>query len=182
MATPNHVAANRSQPPQQRNLFRVSDLRIRCGMQFGQRPAGLESLLPRDALLKCRGYYVAPLPSGRRMQSGEATANRQTFFQRYKQLLRAQPASHLTSFLVLHEITAVLPLPLIFYALHNSDIAWDTIFPKDWLEKGDVRMRKTFKALGLPDIEEGSKAALNAAATYGIVKAAMPLRCDQLDS
>jgi hypothetical protein len=101
---------------------------------------------------------------------------RLSYFQRYKNLLRAQPASHLTSFLILHEITAVLPLPLIFYGLQNSDVAWDTIFPKDWLERGDVRMRKTFMALGLPDIEEGSKAALNAAATYGIVKAAMPLR------
>ncbi|KAI9028518.1 hypothetical protein DFJ74DRAFT_492888 [Hyaloraphidium curvatum] len=138
--------------------------------------AGLECGLGRTAGLagrpRARTFSSAAPES---TDASKPPPARETAFQRYKALFRAQPASHLTAFLVLHEITAVLPLPLLYYALHRSEVAWDAVFPRDWLEKGDRRMRGTFKALGLPEIE-GSRAALNAAAAYGIVKAAMPLR------
>lgn len=142
----------------------------------------LDRLLPRKySLIAGSGLAFPKLsPPNRRHASGEAvqppSTKRPSYLQHYRELLKAQPVSHVTSFLILHEVTAVVPLPIIFYGLQNSDFKWETVFPKDWLEKGDVRMRKTFKALGLPEIEEGSKAALNAAATYAIVKAAMPLR------
>lgn len=119
---------------------------------------------------------IAFLTSSSQSQLTDAKPSKITWFQHYKNLLKAHPGSHLSAFLILHEITAILPIPLVFYALQSSNVAWGTVLPESWLEGGDKRVRKTMKALGLPEIEEGGKAALNAAATYGIVKALMPAR------
>ncbi|KXS18446.1 hypothetical protein M427DRAFT_29761 [Gonapodya prolifera JEL478] len=102
---------------------------------------------------------------------------RSALLNRYVERLRERPGSYLTSFLVLHEVTAVGALPLVFYFLQNADVKWDTMFDQATLDDSSKRMSKAMKAIGVPwEVEDGSKVALNAAATYAIVKVAMPLR------
>ncbi|KAJ1561125.1 hypothetical protein HK405_004852, partial [Cladochytrium tenue] len=44
------------------------------------------------------------------------------WWHRYAGQLRSAPGSHLTAFLVLHEVTAVLPLPLVYYGLQATGL------------------------------------------------------------
>ncbi len=99
-----------------------------------------------------------------------------SYIQRYKDKLAKAPAQHLTSFLILHELTAIIPLPLVYFALEGLDLPWDNLFSPETLEVGDVRMKNMMKYFGFTPFEQGSSKALNAAASYIVVKAAMPLR------
>lgn len=40
---------------------------------------------------------------------------------KYSDRFKNNPASHVTSFLILHELTALLPLPLLFWLFHSFD-------------------------------------------------------------
>lgn len=42
---------------------------------------------------------------------------RERGWRKYLHLLKERPASHLTAFALLHELTAILPFPLIYYPL-----------------------------------------------------------------
>ena len=55
-------------------------------------------------------------------------------WRRYAQQLKERPASHLTAFAILHEITAVLPFPLIYFPLKWWKIGESLPIPVEYLQ------------------------------------------------
>ncbi|KAI9092147.1 hypothetical protein DFS34DRAFT_633858 [Phlyctochytrium arcticum] len=87
---------------------------------------------------------------------------------------KSHPGSHLASFAVLHELTAMLPLPVVYFILSTYDIPIP--FPESIMEEGNRRMSKMVSYFGGGPIESNSKVMVHMATSYAIVKAAMPLR------
>ncbi|TPX65712.1 hypothetical protein SpCBS45565_g04937 [Spizellomyces sp. 'palustris'] len=95
-------------------------------------------------------------------------------WRKYAGYFRDHPGSHLVSFALLHELTAVVPLPLIYLLLSTCDLPIP--FPEAVLAEGNKRMSKMLATFGWGPIEEGSQVMLHMATSYALVKAAMPLR------
>lgn len=94
-------------------------------------------------------------------------------FQQTIQSLRKQPASHLTSFLVLHELTAILPLPVLFLALSSlPDLGLSSFFS----DSGESAAKSIARMFGAEGLEVGGQVMVNLATSYALVKAALPLR------
>lgn len=49
---------------------------------------------------------------------------------KYADRFKTNPGSHLTSFLILHELTALLPLPLLFWLFHSFEWTPDGKFAR----------------------------------------------------
>lgn len=118
---------------------------------------------------------------------------------KYAHRFKNNPASHITSFLILHEITAVLPLPILFWFFHSFD--WtpeskdeacrhqgplgrclitrliQTGLPTEYLEKGVKAAGKQLEKWGLKYTgDDGSRYLFEGAAAYAVVKMMLPLR------
>ncbi|KAI9006016.1 hypothetical protein BC832DRAFT_592120 [Gaertneriomyces semiglobifer] len=108
-----------------------------------------------------------------------------------KQLL-SHPASYLVSFTILHELTAIVPLPAFYFLFKHSDLAESAInlldVSPELLAEGQRRMTKMMGYLGynqdnLADgvarevmtIQSG-KMMFDLVATYVAVKVLMPVR------
>ncbi|KAI9208433.1 uncharacterized protein BJ171DRAFT_488896 [Polychytrium aggregatum] len=94
---------------------------------------------------------------------------------KYAEQFRAAPGSHLVSFLVLHELTAIAPLPLLYFGLSYFDI--QIPFPEEILAEGNRRMTRLLQLAGAPvSLRDDSQMMLHLVTSYALVKAAMPLR------
>ncbi|EPY53426.1 fungal protein [Schizosaccharomyces cryophilus OY26] len=81
-----------------------------------------------------------------------------------------KPFSYVIAFLFLHEITAILPLPVFFLLFHSLD--WiPPGLPVEYLDKGSGVASRIFEKMGynLP-IEQVSKVLIDGAAAYACVK------------
>ncbi len=79
------------------------------------------------------------------------------------------------SFAILHEITAIIPLPIVFYVIHSLDLSIP--FPEDILQEANKKMKKMLVYFGINvDFAEDSKVMIELATTYAVVKALMPVR------
>ncbi|KAJ2112598.1 hypothetical protein GGH17_006458, partial [Coemansia sp. RSA 788] len=87
---------------------------------------------------------------------------------------RDRPASHITAFAVLHEITAIAPLFAVYYAL--SYYQPPTIFPIRVLEEGNRYINKLREYVGLEQLDPESPVLVHLATSYAIVKVAAPVR------
>ncbi|QKX61276.1 uncharacterized protein TRUGW13939_08424 [Talaromyces rugulosus] len=123
------------------------------------------------------------------------------FLRRYTTPLLGAPTTHITSFLVLHEFTAVAPLFALFAVFHYSGWMptltsgeggafneavqrfgkWMT--KKGWVDSEDAEAAKTASATGvngdnsqLVTEQKGVKLVFEFAAAYAVTKALLPLR------
>jgi hypothetical protein len=87
--------------------------------------------------------------------------------------LKQYPKSHLTSFLILHEVTAIVPIPIIYKLLQVYPI--DYPISQEYLEEGNRRMNKMLKIVNM-EVDNSSKQFLDLVTSYVIVKALMPAR------
>ncbi|KAJ2782852.1 hypothetical protein GGI15_002779 [Coemansia interrupta] len=87
---------------------------------------------------------------------------------------RHRPASHVTAFALLHELTAVAPLALVYYAL--AYLQPTLPLPADLLAEGNRRVSRVRAYLGYPPLDEHSPVLAHLAASYAVVKLAAPLR------
>jgi hypothetical protein len=55
-------------------------------------------------------------------------------WRRYIDRLKERPASHITAFAILHEITAILPFPLIYFPLKWSHIGGYLPIPIEYIQ------------------------------------------------
>lgn len=55
-------------------------------------------------------------------------------WRRYLDRLKERPASHVTAFAILHEITAILPFPLIYFPLKWSRIGEYLPLPMEYIQ------------------------------------------------
>ncbi|CAG8807338.1 17578_t:CDS:2, partial [Gigaspora rosea] len=87
---------------------------------------------------------------------------------------RSKPASYIISFAVLHELTAIVPIPIIYIFLSATGI--EIPFPQQVLDEGNKFINRVFVYYGYSPFENGSRKLLNLATSYAIVKALMPVR------
>ncbi|KAI9592521.1 hypothetical protein BDF19DRAFT_451424 [Syncephalis fuscata] len=136
--------------------------------------------------------------------STTTTASTARGWRRYTNQFRNAPATHITSFAILHEITAIVPIPIIYYALDTADIKLPV--PDSALHEGERFARRLVARYGWGtapediDIEATttadmssstdtntvesdhsvvgatSKVFVNLAIAYAVVKALMPVR------
>ncbi|KAG0297396.1 hypothetical protein BGZ96_006576 [Linnemannia gamsii] len=90
-------------------------------------------------------------------------------FRQYAEQFKNKPASHLISFGILHEITAIVPLPIVYFALIETGIKIP--FPEQAIEEGNRFVGRVAKYYGW-DLEgaEGARTMLNMATSYAVVK------------
>ncbi|KAJ2704632.1 hypothetical protein FB645_003129 [Coemansia sp. IMI 203386] len=87
---------------------------------------------------------------------------------------RDRPASHITAFAVLHEVTAVAPLIGVYYLLKY--FGPNIPVPSKILEEGNRYINKIREYFGWPSLANDSPVLLHLATSYALVKAAAPLR------
>ncbi|KAJ2849502.1 hypothetical protein GGI22_005523 [Coemansia erecta] len=87
---------------------------------------------------------------------------------------RDRPASHITAFALLHEVTAVVPLVGVYYALDYVEPKIP--FPQAVLEEGNRYINKLRSYVGWEPLGADSQVLLHLATSYAVVKAAAPLR------
>ncbi|KAI8149918.1 hypothetical protein BJV82DRAFT_662019 [Fennellomyces sp. T-0311] len=95
-------------------------------------------------------------------------------WKKYAQQFRNKPASYLTSFAILHEITAIIPLPIVYYSLDYSDIRIPV--PEQAVAEGNRIMSKVRTRYGYEPLDPDSRVMVNLATSYAVVKAMLPLR------
>lgn len=90
-------------------------------------------------------------------------------FRQYAEQFKNKPASHLISFGILHEITAIIPLPIVYFALIETGVKIP--FPEQAIEEGNRFVGRVAKYYGW-DLEgaEGARTMLNMATSYAVVK------------
>ncbi|KAJ1961548.1 hypothetical protein GGI12_003188 [Dipsacomyces acuminosporus] len=107
-------------------------------------------------------------------QGGSNGANKQRGWRKYAHAFKDRPASHLTAFAILHEVTAVVPLVGVYYVINYFDLK--VPFPEDALKEGNRYINKVRVYFGWSKLEDDSPILLHLATSYAIVKAAGPLR------
>ncbi|WBW72273.1 mitochondrial expression network (MIOREX) component Mrx11 [Schizosaccharomyces osmophilus] len=81
-----------------------------------------------------------------------------------------KPLSYALAFLFLHEVTAILPLPMFYFLFHSLDWTPSSL-PTEFLEKGAGVASRIFEKIGynIP-IEQVSRVLIDGAAAYACVK------------
>lgn len=147
-----------------------------------------------------RSFTVKRPPTTPRNSIDRINARLPKFLHRFTNPLRTAPVSHITAFLILHEITAVLPLFAFAGAFHYFDYLPHTLVDstmvkessekfgrylrrKGWVgqeaEKrggGEGAVEEVYAAEGRYQGEEGVKVVLEIATAYAVTKALLPLR------
>ncbi|KAF9178196.1 hypothetical protein BGZ51_008031 [Haplosporangium sp. Z 767] len=96
-------------------------------------------------------------------------------FRQYAEQFKNKPASHLISFGILHEVTAVVPLPIIYFALVETGVKIP--FPESAMEEGGRFVTRVAKYYNWSlEGTDGARVMLNMATSYALVKALLPLR------
>ncbi|KAJ1949558.1 hypothetical protein FBU59_001092 [Linderina macrospora] len=95
-------------------------------------------------------------------------------WRKYAHRFRDRPASYLTSFALLHELTAIVPLFGVYYTLEFFQM--QVPFPEDVMRQGNRYINKLRQYAGMEALDEGSPVLVNLATSYAVVKAAAPLR------
>ncbi|KAK6523818.1 hypothetical protein TWF281_001786 [Arthrobotrys megalospora] len=93
----------------------------------------------------------------------------------YATPLLHHPTSHLTSFLILHELTAIIPLFTFFYIFQLTSWNPADLLPKEWIENGYTKFKSYIEKKGLQKWVDG-RGVMDLATAWAVVKAAMPLR------
>lgn len=55
-------------------------------------------------------------------------------WRKYLYRLKERPASHITAFAILHELTAIIPFPLIYFPLKWSNLGQYIPIPSEYIQ------------------------------------------------
>ncbi|KAJ3078517.1 hypothetical protein HK102_004437, partial [Quaeritorhiza haematococci] len=126
-------------------------------------------------------------------------------WKKYADEFKDAPASHLMSFAILHELTAIIPLPIIYYILSSLEEQVEEQQQEDnnnspsssspssssrnliirliphgesILAEGNRRMTRLLQLIGFStaELSDDSTVMVNLATSYAIVKVLMPVR------
>ncbi|OMH86376.1 hypothetical protein AX774_g62 [Zancudomyces culisetae] len=104
-------------------------------------------------------------------------------FEYYKSQFKSKPGSHLVSFLLLHELTAILPIFLIYYYLKLTDYQFDFLFnfsssqlSEYVVESCNRFFNKLRGYFGFGELPSNDLTMVRLVASYAIVKTLLPLR------
>lgn len=76
--------------------------------------------IPSNTLLR-RSFQTSAPKHEESVSSSKAPRQLPKWAAKYADRFKNNPASHVTSFLILHELTAVLPLPILFWFFHSFE-------------------------------------------------------------
>lgn len=106
-----------------------------------------------------RRFFSSPDPSSQKVQArfARVSARLPKFLQRYTNPLIDAPVIHIVSFLVLHEITAVVPLVALFATFHYT--SWMPAFFSQgkWFNDGVQKFGNYFRKKGWLGPEQTTK-------------------------
>ncbi|KAF3912841.1 hypothetical protein AA313_de0203589 [Arthrobotrys entomopaga] len=97
------------------------------------------------------------------------------FIRPYATTVLSRPGSHLTSFLILHELTAVIPLFAFFYIFNSTGWNPADLLPQQWIEQGYARFKRYIEKKGWGERISG-RGVMDLATSYAVVKALVPVR------
>ncbi|KAJ5908578.1 hypothetical protein N7495_001260 [Penicillium taxi] len=145
-----------------------------------------------------RGLSTPPPPSPTNSQSRLRRFNDRLplFLRTYTTPLLGAPVTHVTSFLILHEITAIVPLFGLVAAFHYNNWIPDLVTGSDennafdegaarfgrwlakkgWVDEADVTTVAEHEASALGKERAGVRLILEFATAYAITKALIPVR------
>ncbi|CCE83438.1 Piso0_004013 [Millerozyma farinosa CBS 7064] len=100
------------------------------------------------------------------------------FLRSYTRNFINAPVSHVTAFVILHELSAVVPLVGIWYIIHNYNFGIPLDLPSWAIEKGTKIIDSSLKSFDFSTftLEDKAKFILEGAYSYAIVKSLFPLR------
>ncbi|EMC93825.1 hypothetical protein BAUCODRAFT_48959, partial [Baudoinia panamericana UAMH 10762] len=111
------------------------------------------------------------------------------FLRQYTSPLRNAPVSHITTFLVLHELTAIVPLFGLAAAFHYGNWLPRSVSEGEWAAEGSKRFDRWLRKRGWisddsPSAEglsgeqgaAGARVVIELATAYAITKALLPVR------
>lgn len=159
----------------------------------------------RPRFFSSNGESSSPEPHRIRVRLQSLNSRLPSFLQRYTTPLLGAPVTHITSFLILHEITAIVPLFALVGAFHyggwlpsfavgsaedgnNSNSAFDEGVKKfgKWLRKrgwvDEEQQMRAIKKEGDGDLglnqapNHGVRLILEFATAYAVTKALLPVR------
>ncbi|KAJ5851382.1 uncharacterized protein N7529_010767 [Penicillium soppii] len=170
-------------------------------------PNFLRHLRPHAARSKphaSRTFSTPPQPKTSQVNINESRSRLRRFNDRLPRFLRAYttplfgaPVTHITSFIILHEITAILPLfglvGVFHYGAWMPNFASETgesnafdegaarfgrwLKKKGWVDEADVNTAAKHEATGENGVERaGVRLVLEFATAYAITKALLPAR------
>ncbi|KAK6339368.1 hypothetical protein TWF718_008788 [Orbilia javanica] len=93
----------------------------------------------------------------------------------YAKPLLTHPTSHLTSFLILHEISAIIPLFAFFAVFHITSWNPADLLPTEWVDSGYHRFKRYVERKAW-DGWIDARGLLDLAIAWAVVKALMPVR------
>ncbi|KAF2673330.1 hypothetical protein BT63DRAFT_451367 [Microthyrium microscopicum] len=103
---------------------------------------------PRHASSTSKGSTNAQADSQRISRLQRLNSRFPPFLRSYTTPLLTAPISHVTSFLILHEITAIVPLVLLASAFHYSNWLPERIVEGEWVKAGVEKWGKYFRRKG----------------------------------
>lgn len=120
------------------------------------------SLIPfsRGSVFKSKGLLF--------FNKSYATQPTLTGYRKYAQQFKSKPGSYMTSFAILHELTAVAPFPFIYFALDASSLKIP--FPESVVTEGNKFINKARVYYKYPPLEPENRVMMNLVTTYCIVK------------
>lgn len=89
-------------------------------------------------------------------------------YRKYAQQFKSKPGSYMTTFAILHEVTAVLPFPFIYLAIDASSVKIP--FPDTVVAEGNRFINKARVYYGYDPLEPDNRVMMNLVTTYCIVK------------
>lgn len=89
-------------------------------------------------------------------------------YKKYAEQFKNKPGSYLTSFAILHELTAVAPFPVIYYVLDSSSLKIP--FDDEYLQEGNKFINKARIYYGYKPLDPDNQTMLHLVSTYCIVK------------
>ncbi|KAF9641384.1 putative mitochondrial seryl-trna synthetase protein [Lasiodiplodia theobromae] len=98
--------------------------------------------------------------------------------QRYLSPLRSAPLTHVTAFLLLHEITAIVPLVGLAATFHYADWLPPYISEGAWVKQGEGHRARLRRQAGTAWTwgEGGVRLLVEVATAWAVTKALLPLR------
>jgi hypothetical protein len=91
-----------------------------------------------------------------------------TGYRKYAQQFKSKPGSYMATFAVLHEVTAIVPFPIVYLILENSEVKIP--FPENVITEGNRFINRARVYYGYEPLEADNRTMVNLVTTYGIVK------------
>lgn len=160
-----------------RTIFGTRGLHLGLG-RVGLRP-GLNPELRPEPRSVTRSFHSSPPTLDKRVEMGSKILNMVPHFLRpYTVNFIKNPVMNLSAFLILHELTALIPLIGLWYLFHKYQFLIPMDLPQWAIDKGTKILDSAMESFDFKgySIHDKVKLIMEGAYSYVIVKALLPVR------